>query len=118
MKYIYKMSWYDSKRHTKSHTNMYYLQEHHTRWGHENELCRISVVEVEETSNEYDSAVNNDKVATEEEEKKEIEKLKQKNKVLKEKCRKYQEELTSFRDWDCENCSDYEGCNWSDLSED
>jgi len=62
MKYIYKMSWYDSKRHTKSHTDMFYLQEHDTRWGHENELCRISVVEVEETSNEYDSAVNNDKI--------------------------------------------------------
>ena len=56
------MSWYDSKRHTKSHTDMYYLQEHDTRWGHENELCRISVIEVEETSKEYDSAVNNDKV--------------------------------------------------------
>jgi len=67
------MSWYDSKRHTKSHTDMYYLQEHDTRWGHENELCRISVIEVEETSNEYDSAVNNDKVATEEEEEEEEE---------------------------------------------
>tara|TARA_R110001606_G_scaffold282330_1_gene430966 strand:- start:265 stop:1029 length:765 start_codon:yes stop_codon:yes gene_type:complete len=58
-KVIYKMSWYESKRHSKSHTDMYYEKEEHTRWAHFSELCRISVMYVTEDSNEYKSAINN-----------------------------------------------------------
>ena len=32
--YIYKMSWFMNKR-AKSHTDMYYTEEKHTRWGHD-----------------------------------------------------------------------------------
>lgn len=56
-KYIFKMSWYKSKRHIKSHTDMYYKKEEHTRWGHSNPLCRIMVVKVSEDSNEYKQAI-------------------------------------------------------------
>ena len=58
-KYIFKMSWYESKRHIKSHSDMYYEKEEHTRWGHSNPLCRISVVVVIEDSNEYKAAIKN-----------------------------------------------------------
>jgi hypothetical protein len=38
---------------------MYYEKEEHTRWGHSNPLCRISVVAVIEDSNEYKAAIKN-----------------------------------------------------------
>ena len=57
--YVYQMSWFESKRHHKSHTDMYFAEEEHTRWGHCDELCRISVVKVHTYSNEYVSAVEN-----------------------------------------------------------
>lgn len=63
MKYIYRMSFYKNRRCINSVTDMYYLKEEHTRWGHnyhiDGEVCRIFVVEVDENSNEYNSAVNN-----------------------------------------------------------
>jgi len=75
MKYIYKMSFYNNGRCIRSHTNMYYLKEEHTRWGHDwnsrrntGEVCKIFVIEVDEDSNEYNSAVNNSRTADNEEE--------------------------------------------------
>ena len=62
MKYIYKMSFYDSDRCIKPHTNMYYLKEEHTRWGHDRDLCRIFVIKVNEDSNEYSSALHNSSI--------------------------------------------------------
>lgn len=64
-KFIYKMSWFESKRHRISHTDMYYLREEDTRWGWEDPLCKISVFRCYEKSNEYDSAVNNSKIMDE-----------------------------------------------------
>jgi len=64
-KFIYKMSWFESKRHRISHTNMFYLREEDTRWGHENQLCKILVFKCCVKSNEYDSAVNNSKIIDE-----------------------------------------------------
>jgi len=75
MKYIYKMSFYDNQRCIKSHTDMYFVKEEHTRWGHDfssfdnpREVCKIFVIEVDEDSNEYKSAVSNSRVSDKEEE--------------------------------------------------
>jgi len=56
MKFIYKMSWYDSRRHTVSHTDMYFARECDTRWGHPNELCRITVIAVREDDQRWEMA--------------------------------------------------------------
>jgi len=63
-KYIYKMSFYNNRRCTVSHTDMYYIKEEHTRWGHDfndggGDICRIFVIEVDEDSNQYTSALCN-----------------------------------------------------------
>ena len=57
------MSWYDSPRHRVSHTDMYYLEPHHTHWGFSNELCRITLIRVGIDSNEYKSAVGNSRIS-------------------------------------------------------
>jgi len=69
------MSFYDSDRCIKSHTNMYFVKEEDTRWGHDwydhehpRNVCKIFVIEVDEDSNEYKSAVSNSLVRYEEEE--------------------------------------------------
>ena len=54
--YIYKMSWYDTPRHRISHTDMYFLQPHHTHWDFSDELCRITLIRVGIDSNEYKMA--------------------------------------------------------------
>ena len=78
-KYIYKMSWYESERHIKSHTDMYYEKEEHTRLGHTDRLCRIMVVKVIEDSSEYESAINNSLIAEEGEV--EVEKREERSKI-------------------------------------
>ena len=60
--FIYRMSWYDSSRHTKSHTNMYFLDPRHTYWGHDDPLCRIELIRVRTDTPEYKSAVSNSKI--------------------------------------------------------
>ena len=63
MKFVYKMSFYPSKRHTISHTNMYFARESDTRWGHHDPLCKITVIPVDEDSTEYESAMGNTRKA-------------------------------------------------------
>ena len=56
---IFKMSWYESKRHRISHTDMYFNEEKHTRLGHDDPLCKIEVIRVLKSSHEYTSAIEN-----------------------------------------------------------
>ena len=44
--WVYQMSWYESKRHTKSHTDMYYLKAEHTHWAEErgDTNCKIHYI--------------------------------------------------------------------------
>jgi hypothetical protein len=61
---IYKMSFYQSPRHTKSHTDTYYAEERDTRWGHrtvweDGTICKIYVILVLKESKEYRMAINN-----------------------------------------------------------
>ena len=65
MAYIYRVSVYSSKRHTKSHTDMYYLKAEHTHWALEDEInCdeddrRVHYIQVRKDSSHYASAVSN-----------------------------------------------------------
>ena len=54
---------------------MYFMEEKHTRWGHDRENCRIKVIRVPLDSSAHTSAVSNSKLHKEEDEK-EDEKLK------------------------------------------
>ena len=61
-KFIYKMSWYESKRHKISHTDMYFQYEKDTRWVYDRvyndgQWFDITVVRVPINSWEYESAV-------------------------------------------------------------
>ena len=62
--FIFKISWYESKRHTKSHTDMYYLHEEDTYWAFEDnsELLKVELIRVNECSNEWQSACENSKL--------------------------------------------------------
>ena len=65
--YVFKMSWFESARHTRSWTDMYFAQAEHTRWGFEPygyPHCRISYVQVPVDSPEYTSAVENSEKAS------------------------------------------------------
>tara|TARA_B110000285_G_C14967779_1_gene534973 strand:+ start:305 stop:826 length:522 start_codon:yes stop_codon:yes gene_type:complete len=66
VKYIYKMSWFDTKRHLISDTDMYFAEEEHTRWGQNwikgcngSDICKIFVIQVTICSDEYRMAVKN-----------------------------------------------------------
>ena len=65
MAYIYRVSVYSSKRHTKSHTDMYYLKAEHTHWALEDEINydeedrRVHYIQVRKDSSHYASAVYN-----------------------------------------------------------
>ena len=54
--YIYKMSWFKTVRHRISHTDMYFAEEEHTRWGHDDPSCRIEVIQAIKGSNVWDMA--------------------------------------------------------------
>lgn len=60
--YIYKMSWYDSPRHRKSHTDMYYMRPEDTLWGFDNPDCRIHFIRVCDQSKEYRMARHNSEI--------------------------------------------------------
>ena len=60
--FIYKCSFFESKRHTISHTDMYFNEEKHTRWVHcSRGHATVSVIRVLKNSEEYKSAINNSK---------------------------------------------------------
>ena len=65
--FIYKISWYESKRHTKSHTSMYYLNEQDTLWAFDTldwvkGLLKVEIVRVSKVSANYKMAIlNSDK---------------------------------------------------------
>ena len=63
LKAIFRMSWYDSPRHRKSHTDMYYLKQHHTYWGFDDPLCRIQLIQVRTDTDKYYSALMNSHLA-------------------------------------------------------
>ena len=62
MKFIYKISWFETKRHTKSHTNMYFENPEHTKWVFEtndwfNDLVKVEYIMVGEDTMFYKCAV-------------------------------------------------------------
>jgi hypothetical protein len=60
MEYIYRISFYDTKRSRTSHTDMYYLKPEHTQWAfNPYQITKIFYIKVPINSNEYDSAVKN-----------------------------------------------------------
>jgi hypothetical protein len=60
MEYIYRISFYDTKRSRSSHTDMYYLKPEHTQWAfNQYQITKIFYIKVPINSNEYDSAVKN-----------------------------------------------------------
>ena len=68
-KYIYKCSWFKSKRHRISHTDMYFLKPEETHWIYETSDWFVDLVEIQyimcsSTSPEYRMALNNSLIAT------------------------------------------------------
>lgn len=62
MKFIYKISWFESKRHKIPHTNMYFEKPEHTRWVFEtidwfNDLVKVEYIMVGEDTMYYKCAV-------------------------------------------------------------
>ena len=58
--FIYKCSFFESEKHTVSHTDMYYNEEKHTRWVHcTRDYTTVSVIRVLKNSEEYKSAIKN-----------------------------------------------------------
>ena len=69
VKFIYKVSWFQSKRHLKSHTSLYYEKAEHTEWVFKTEdwfkdLVRVEYIQVAETHYAYKQALNNSKIHT------------------------------------------------------
>jgi hypothetical protein len=63
-KYIYMCCWFDTKRHTRPHTKMFYENAEDTHWIFNtpdwfNDLVRIEYIKVCPHSPEYSSAVHN-----------------------------------------------------------
>ena len=61
---IFKCSWYESKRHRKSHSNMYFKELKDTLWvfdryEYNHGLARVELIKVSKNTNEYTSAVSN-----------------------------------------------------------
>lgn len=61
---IYKCSWFETKRHRISHTDMYFKELKDTLWvfdscDYNRGLATVLVIKVSKNSNEYDSAVSN-----------------------------------------------------------
>lgn len=64
MKFIYKISWFESKRHAKSYMDKYYENAEHTKWVFEtadwfNDLVRVEYIMVDDTHTSYLTAVEN-----------------------------------------------------------
>ena len=69
MKFIYKISWFESKRHKISHTDMYYENAEHTKWVFEtidwfNDLVRVEYIMVGEDTMFYKVAVESSNLRT------------------------------------------------------
>jgi len=67
IKYIYKCSWFETKKHKISHTDMFFENAEDTKWIFESrdwflDLVRIEYIMVKSSRNEYKSAVNNSKI--------------------------------------------------------
>ncbi len=63
MEYIYRISFYDTKRSRSSHTNMYYLKPEHTTWVFDRDvIAKIFYIKVPIDSNEYYCAVKSSEV--------------------------------------------------------
>lgn len=61
---IYKCSWFETKRHKKSHTSMYFLKAEHCGWvfgsdDYHNGLCRVELIPVLTSVVAYLSAEKN-----------------------------------------------------------
>ena len=61
---IYICSWFETKRHKKSHTDMYFKELKDTLWvfdtyDYNHGLARVEVIKVSKNSYEYNSAVSN-----------------------------------------------------------
>jgi len=61
---IYKCSWFETKRHQKSHTDMYFFKAEHCGWvfgsdDYHNGLCRVELIPVLTCTVAYQSAVDN-----------------------------------------------------------
>lgn len=66
-KYVYKVSWFESRRHKNSHTIMYFESQESVKWVLNTfewyrDLARVEFIKVDEFSREYESAVNNTKL--------------------------------------------------------
>ena len=62
--YVYKCSWFESKKHKISHTDMYFNHLDHTLWvldsfDYQEGLARVELVPVERDSPEYEMALAN-----------------------------------------------------------
>jgi hypothetical protein len=62
--FVYKCSWFQSKKHKISHTNMYFLKAEETHWVFDtlewlSGLVRVEYIKVCPQSPEYLQAVNN-----------------------------------------------------------
>ena len=63
--FIYEMSWFESPRHHRSHTHMYFAKPQHTLWGFNNPLCRISYIKMPINSKKFRCAIENSQIAKE-----------------------------------------------------
>ena len=60
MEYIFKISFYDTRRCKTSHTDMYYLKPEHTQWAFNSyQITTVFYIKVSINSTEYKSAVKN-----------------------------------------------------------
>jgi len=67
---IYICSWFETKRHRKSHTDMYFKELKDTLWvfdtyDYNHGLARVEVIKVSKNTNEYTSAVSNSELRDE-----------------------------------------------------
>lgn len=63
---IFKCSWYESKKHRKIHSNMYFKELKDILWvfdscDYNRGLARVEIIKVSKNSNEYNSALHEDK---------------------------------------------------------
>ena len=67
---IYKCSWFETKKHKKSHTNMYFLKAEHCGWvfgsdDYHNGLSRVELIPVLTCTVAYQAAVDCSKIQDE-----------------------------------------------------
>jgi len=64
VEYIYAIHWFETKRHKKSHTTMFYINADDVKWVFEtldwfNNLVRVEYIKVSSQSREYNCAYLN-----------------------------------------------------------